>query len=200
MTSDHLTTRQKWENSNFMAEKSVLVLLEDGFEEVETIAPVDVLRRAGARVVLASLGGKHVVRGRSNVSLLPDTTLESVKKPAENFDLLFIPGGPAVMEMRRSPKPKQLAQAFAEAGRIIGAICAAPLVLLDAGLLTGKRFTAHYTTLDELPDALQNERVIRDGNIITSRGMGTALDFALELSRALFDESTATQLANDIML
>jgi 4-methyl-5(b-hydroxyethyl)-thiazole monophosphate biosynthesis len=182
-----------------MSQKSVLVLLAEGFEEIEAIAPIDVLRRAGARVVLAALGEKRLVRGRCAIAVESDVPLAEVENPVKNFDLLLIPGGPAVASLRRTPEAARLAREFAAAGRLVGAICAAPLILLDAGLLAGRRFTAHDSTLDELPAALLGERVVRDGNIITSRGMGTALDFALELARALFGEDTAARVVRDIM-
>ncbi|MEX1048914.1 MAG: DJ-1 family glyoxalase III [Akkermansiaceae bacterium] len=157
--------------------KSVLCLLADGFEEIEAVTPVDLLRRAGVEVVIASLGGQ-IVTGRCGIRLEPDASLGEVD--FDKFDLLFLPGGPGVQELRTDGRAAELAKDFYMRGKTIAAICAAPLILQDAGLLEGKRFTAHFSTRGELPDAL-DERVVIDGELVTSRGAGTALDFALAL-------------------
>jgi len=177
--------------------KRVLCLLTPGFEEIETVAPVDLLRRAGAEVIIASVTGEAAVEGRSNLTLKADTTLREVMH--DPFDLLLIPGGPGVKALRLDGRPAQLARAFAESGRLIGAICAAPTVLADAGLLEGKRFTAHSSVHAELTDALGEERVVEDGNLITSRGAGTAVDFGLVLVKRLFGQARATEVSDAIM-
>lgn len=177
--------------------KSVLCLLADGFEEIETVTPVDLLRRAGVEVVMASLGdGIHVV-GRNGIWMHADTKLADVD-PA-SFDMLFIPGGPAVKALRADGQPAQLAREFAAAGKPVAAICAGPLVLMDAGLLNGKRHTAHDSTYDELPNSLEKERVVQDDGIITARGAGTALDFGLTLVRHLCGAEAADQVAAAVM-
>jgi 4-methyl-5(b-hydroxyethyl)-thiazole monophosphate biosynthesis len=177
--------------------KRVLCLLAPGFEEIETLAPIDLLRRAGAEVILASLTGYSPVTGRSGITVQADATLADVA--GLGFDLLLIPGGPGVKAMRTDGRPAQLARDYAVAGKLVAAICAAPTVLADAGLLAGKRFTAHYSVYGELPQALAGERVVEDGNLITSRGAGTALDFGLVLVRRLFGESAAQEVAKAIM-
>lgn len=177
--------------------KRVLCLLVDGFEEVEALTPVDLLRRAGAEVVLASVTGALVVTGRAEVAVQVDAKLVD----AENdfFDLLLIPGGPGVSTLRADGSAAQLAAAYVKEGKPVAAICAAPTVLADAGLLTGKRFTAHFSVYDELPAALAGERVVEDGLLITSRGAGTALDFGFALVRRLFGEAKAKEVAESIM-
>jgi 4-methyl-5(b-hydroxyethyl)-thiazole monophosphate biosynthesis len=155
----------------------VLCLLADGFEEIEAVTPVDVLRRAGVKVVIASLGGQ-IVTGRGGIRLEPDASLGEVDY--DKFDLLLIPGGPGVQELRTDGRAAELAKDFYMRGKAVAAICAAPLILQDAGLLDGRRFTAHYSARGELPDAL-DERVVSDGELLTSRGAGTALDFAFAL-------------------
>src|SRR5690606_27815722 len=112
--------------------KHVLCVITDGFEEIETITPVDLLRRAEVQVTIASLRAGPVT-GRCGVRLVPDVALEEVKPEA--YDLLLIPGGPGVGEIRRDGRAASLAKDFHEAGKRIAAICAAPLVLHDAGLL-----------------------------------------------------------------
>ncbi len=176
----------------------VLCLLTDGFEEIETFTPVDLLQRAGAEVLLTSLTGRLAVRGRCDVVVQADRLLEAGAE-VEAFDLLFIPGGPGVQALRADGRPAQLARLFARQGKLIGAICAAPTVLADAGLLAGKRFTAHFSVHGELPEALAAERVVEDGCLITSRGAGTALDFGLALVRRLFGEAKAAEIAVAIM-
>lgn len=178
--------------------KCVLCLLTDGFEEIETVCPIDLLRRAGAEVVLATLGDSLSVRGRCDITLIADITLETVADD-HHFDLLLIPGGPGVKALRADGRPAKLARSYFEQDKLIGAICAAPTVLKDAGILEGKRYTAHFSTADELPDALTDDLVIEDGNIITSRGAGTALSFGLSLVARLFDEEKSQEIAASIM-
>jgi 4-methyl-5(b-hydroxyethyl)-thiazole monophosphate biosynthesis len=174
----------------------VLCLLADGFEEIETITPVDLLRRAGVEVVIAALHGTSAT-GRSGIHLTADAALEDVMD--SDFDLLFIPGGPGVTELRRDGRAAALAGRFAAAGKPIAAICAAPLVLMDAGLLDVRRFTAHLSVRDVLTLAL-DERVVIDGNLITSRGAGTALDFGLALVSLLAGQAATDKVAADIMV
>ena len=177
--------------------KRVLCLLVDGFEEIEALTPVDLLRRAGAEVVLASLAPERLVTGRCQVTVRADAVLADVMH--EGFDLLLIPGGPGVAALRADGRPAQLTADHAKEGKLVAAICAAPTVLADAGLLPGKRFTAHFSVYDELPSALPAERVVEDGGIITSRGAGTALDFGFALVRRLFGEEKAQEIATSIM-
>ena len=177
--------------------KRVLCLVADGVEELELVAPVDVLRRAGAEVILAAVGEEVSVTGRNNLMLRADRTLGEVR--AGDFDLLLIPGGAAVAKLRQDGRAAALAKNFVEAGKPVAAICAGPLVLEDAGLLEGKRFTAHFSAANELPGAQTGERVVEDGLIITSRGAGTALEFGLALVDRLFGEAQEEEIARAIM-
>lgn len=183
--------------------KRVLCLLAPGFEEIEMITPVDLLRRAGADVVIASVNGEKLVTGRSNLTVQADATLDetAVATIAANglFDLVLIPGGAGVKALRADGRAASLARAYAGEGKLLAAICAAPTVFLDAGLLSGKRFTAHFSVQDELPEALGLERVVEDGNLITSRGAGTAFDFGLALVRRLFGAKKADEIAASVM-
>ncbi len=178
--------------------KRVLLLLAEGFEEIETLAPVDLLRRAGVEVVTASVAPGIHVTGRSGVTIHADAGLESVA--AEGFDLLVIPGGPGVKVLRADGRAAALARQFVEAGKTVGAICAAPMVLHDAGLLAGRRFTAHDSVWGELPDALGAEKVVEDGPLITSRGAGTAVDFGLALVARLCGQEAADEVARAILV
>lgn len=178
--------------------KRVLCLLAPAFEEIETIAPIDLLRRAEAEVVVASVNGGKLVAGRCGVTIQADASLSDVIE--QEFDLLFIPGGPGVRALRADGRPAQLAKDYSLAGKPVAAICAAPTVLADAGLLTGKRFTAHFSVHTELPGAIGNERVVKDGNIITSRGAGAAVEFGLILVAELLGADKADEVAKAIML
>ncbi|MFT3992604.1 MAG: DJ-1/PfpI family protein [Luteolibacter sp.] len=175
--------------------KRVLCLLVDGFEEIETVTPVDLLRRAGVEVVLAALERKQV-KGRCAMTLVADALLSEIDPG--NFDALLIPGGPGVGEMREDERAAVLAESFAEQGKTVAAICAAPLVLKDAGLLEGKRFTAHFSAHDDLPGVI-DERVVVDGNLITSRGAGTALDFGFALVECLAGVEALEEVQKAIM-
>jgi 4-methyl-5(b-hydroxyethyl)-thiazole monophosphate biosynthesis len=175
--------------------KRVLCLITDGFEEIETVTPIDLLRRAQVEVRIVSLDGK-IVTGRSGIKLLPDGQLDH--QAAEDFDLLFLPGGPGVKALREDGRAAAIAKEFHGRALKIAAICAAPLILHDAGLLDGKRFTSHSSTWDELPDA-EDERVVEDGRIITSRGAGTALDFGFALVEHLAGEAAVDEISEAIM-
>lgn len=177
--------------------KRALCLLAPGFEEIEAITPIDLLRRAGVEVVLASLTDDKLVAGRCFMVLEAETALDNVIN--EPFDLLLIPGGPGVATLREDGRAARLAKQFFEAGHWIGAICAAPTVLKDAGLLDDKKHTAHFSVAEELPSAQSDQRVVRDGQLITSRGAGTALDFGLALVEALAGSSKAREVAAAIM-
>ncbi len=176
----------------------VLCLLAEGFEEIEAVAPVDLLRRAGADVVMASMTGPLHVTGRCDITVHADASLEELD-PAL-FSLLFSPGGPGVKWLREDGRAAALAQRFMQAGKRVAAICAAPLVLKDAGLLEGRRFTAYASTRDELPALLADQRVVVDGLLITSRGAGTAIEFGLALVEQLFGPDKASEIAASIML
>jgi len=175
----------------------VLCLLFPGFEEIETVAPIDLLRRAGVEVVIASLTGETTVTGRCDITLQADTSLTDVIN--DDFDLLLIPGGPGIKGVRADGRAAELAQTYVEAGKPVAAICAAPTVLLDAGLLEGKRFTSHAGVVSELPKSLIDQRVIEDGLLITSRGAATAVEFGLALVRRLRGEETMNDVAKGIM-
>lgn len=177
--------------------KRVLCLLAAGFEEIETVTPIDLLRRAGAEVVVASVGGEPSVTGRSRITLRADAALADVA--GQHFDLLLVPGGPGVKALRSDGRPARLAEEFHQSGKMVAAICAGPTVLKDAHLLENRKFTAHFSVYEELPGALADERVVQDGAILTSRGAGTALDFGLALVRALFGQDKSNEIARAIM-
>lgn len=175
---------------------TVLVPLADGFEEIEAFAPVDLLRRAGVEVVTAALGDGIHVTGRSGLTAHADTTLAAVL--ARDFDLVFLPGGAGVKHLRADPRVRDLVLRQHAAGRWLAAICAAPTVLHDCGLLAGRRYTAHFSVAEELPDILATEKVVTGDKITTSRGAGTAIDFGLHLIALLVSPEKSSEISKAI--
>jgi len=176
--------------------KRVLCLLENGFEEIEAIAPVDLLRRAGIEVVMAGVSSVKVT-GKCGVRVIADALLSEVS--GDDFDALLLPGGPAVMELRKNAEVIALIRAFHASGKLIAAICAAPLLLKDAGLLDDANFTAHFSTRGELPDAL-DERSVYCSQLLTSRGAGTAIEFGLAFVALLAGDEAAAEVSRTIMV
>lgn len=164
----------------------VLVPLAQGCEELEAVTIIDLLRRAGIEVISAGLDSQPVKASRG-VMLLPDTTLDEALK--QDYDMVVLPGGmPGMTNLKNDSRIITLLQNMAAAGKYTCAICAAPVVLAEAGLLSGKRATSFPGFLDKLnlPDvSYLNDAVVADGKVITSRGPGTAMDFALALIEIL---------------
>jgi len=161
----------------------VLMPLAEGFEEIEALTVVDLLRRAGIEVKTAGLEGESVT-GSHQIAVRADTTLNEVADQA--FDMIALPGGPAAKTLRADARVQELVKRMAGAGRHVAAICAAPVALAQAGLLAGKRFTCFPGAVDDFP-ALQSTgaTVERDDRIITGKGPGAAMDFGLALIEAL---------------
>jgi len=175
---------------------TALVLLAEGVEEIEAVTPIDLLRRAGVDVTLASLSDQPHVTGRCGITMHADAALSEIG--GNLFDLLFLPGGPGVKNLRADRRVDAVVRAHAAAGKWVAAICAAPTVLNAAGLLDGRRYTAHFSVAGELPHILAEQRVVVDGNILTSRGAGTALDFGLLLVEKLVSVEKAQEIARSI--
>ncbi len=177
---------------------SVLVIFADGFEEIEAFAPVDLLRRSGVEVTTASLSENCHVTGRSGITAHTDAPLNKVG--ARLFDLLFLPGGAGVKNLRADARVREIVLAHHHADRWLAAICAAPTVLNDCGLLAGRRYTAHFSVASELPQILEEKRVVTDGKITTSRGAGTAVEFGLHLVALLVSPAKAQEVGKAICL
>jgi 4-methyl-5(b-hydroxyethyl)-thiazole monophosphate biosynthesis len=177
---------------------SVLVPLADGFEEIEAIAPIDLLRRAGVDVMVASLSDTRHATGRNGITVHADTTLGSII--GADFDLVFLPGGPGVKNLRADPRVIELVRNQYLADRWLAAICAAPTLLNDCGLLAERRYTAHPSVAGELSAILADERVVTDGKITTSRGAGTAVEFGLHLVALLVSPLKSAEISKAICL
>ena len=173
----------------------ILVPLAPGCEELEAVTVIDLLRRAGIDVVTAGLAAGPV-RASRGVVLVPDTTLDAVQEQV--FDLVVLPGGqPGSDNLEQDPRIRRLLERTADGGGYVAAICAAPKVLASAGLLDGKRATAYPGVLEGMARAavqLDPQPVVRDGRMITSRGPGTAMDFALELIELLVGREKREQV------
>ena len=177
---------------------TVLAILPEGFEELEAVAPIDLLRRAGCAVTVAALGPTRRVTGRNALVLEADALLSELPAGAPACDCLLLPGGPGVQHLRASAAVRELVVRHRAAGAWLAAICAAPAVLHDAGLLAGRRYTAHPSVAGALHAILGDERVVLDGRILTSRGAGTAVDFGLALVAALVSPEKSAEIAASI--
>ncbi len=177
-----------------LTDQRVLCLLFDGVEELELVAPVDLLRRAGLHVTLASLSTPTVI-GRSGIAIAADALIDALD--ISTFDVLLIPGGPGIAAVRAEGRAASFAAEFAEHGKWIAAICAAPLVLHDAKLLEGKNFCAHGSA-HELLSYSNSQAVVIDGRMVTSMGAGTAIEFGLALIEQLLDQDAAAEVAQAI--
>jgi 4-methyl-5(b-hydroxyethyl)-thiazole monophosphate biosynthesis len=179
--------------------KRVVVVLAPGFEEIEAVTPVDVLRRAELDVVLAGVGGT-VVRGAHGVSYECDIALDAIH---DTPDAIVLPGGlPGAQNLGRSDAVQTLAKRVNDKGGVCAAICAAPaFTFAKFGLLDGRTATCYPSFEQEFDRSTTHseERVVVDGNIVTSRGPGTALEFSLKLAEILVSKDCAEALRNRML-
>ena len=178
--------------------RSVYVFCADGFEEVEGLTAVDLLRRAGVSVTMVSIMGRTKITGARNISVNTDILIEDIKEEA---DMLVLPGGmPGVTNLIANEKVKNLVCGQYEAGRYVAAICAAPTAFGAFGILKDKKATCYPGMEAGLHCAeVLYDSVVTDGKVITSRGMGTAIDFGLKLVEILTDQDTSEKLAAAIV-
>lgn len=164
----------------------VLIPLAQGFEDMEAVTVIDLLRRAQIEVISAGLEDGPV-RGSRDTVLVPDTTLDAVLD--QEFDMIVLPGGlPGSQRLDKDERIHRLLRRYHSEDRLVAAICAAPKVLANAGILSGKSATSYpgAVTLEDYPEVkLLGAPVVVDGKVITSRGPGTAMDFALQLIESL---------------
>jgi 4-methyl-5(b-hydroxyethyl)-thiazole monophosphate biosynthesis len=180
--------------------KRVLVPIATGFEEIETLTVVDILRRAEAEVVLAGVSRETPVVGRSNVSVVPDTTLERALDTGR-FDIIVLPGGlPNAHILRDDHRIIGAIREQMDSGGLVAAICAAPLALDKAGVLTGRRLTSHPSVRGELPsEGYCSDRVVVAERVLTSRAAGTAMEFAFAIVRELFGQEKASEINQAVL-
>jgi 4-methyl-5(b-hydroxyethyl)-thiazole monophosphate biosynthesis len=184
--------------------KNAIVLLADGFEEVEAVTPIDYLRRAGIEVTVASTGGNLLVKGARGIVIDADVALyDLINEQQTDVDVIIIPGGmPGAANIAASPEAGALITQATAAGKLICAICAAPAVVLaPLGLLASKKFTC-YPGMEKTVKggSWTDKRVVIDGNIITSRGAGTAGEFAAAIIGQLLGETEADRITQAVLL
>lgn len=183
-----------------MKRPSACVFLANGFEEIEAVTIVDVLRRAGVEVALAAAGPGEGLRrtGAHDIVVEADLPLSDVQ--VARYQAFVVPGGqPGSSHLRDDARVQEMLEEAAAAGHIVAAICAGPIALESAGILRGRQATSFPGV--ELRTAHQREdRVVIDDNVITSRGPGTALEFALALAGRLVSEDVARALANEMLV
>jgi 4-methyl-5(b-hydroxyethyl)-thiazole monophosphate biosynthesis len=176
----------------------VAIILAEGFEELEATAIIDVLRRAGIDVVSAGLS-EGPVASAHKVKVIPDAVINELN--ADDFDMLVLPGGqPGSDNLNADKRVGDLIRDFNDKGKVTGAICAAPYVLANAGILEGKHATSYPSFKEKLGNVEYEEKtVVTDGNVMTSRGPGTAICFGLAIVERFLGPEKAGQI-KDAML
>lgn len=177
----------------------VYLFLANGFEEIEAVVPIDILRRAGVEVKTVSVNDGLEVEGRSRIKMVADCTIKDID--VAGFEMAILPGGqPGTSNLESCGKIREAIKYGMDNGKWIAAICAAPTVLGKAGYLEGKEAVCYPGCEGDLKGAvIGEEAVARCGNIITSRGAGTAMDFAFELVTVLRGEKTAADIKSQVV-
>lgn len=179
--------------------KKVLLLLAPGFEEIEALTVVDILRRAGAKVVCAGIVTGPIT-GRSDIKVLADVSIDEVAN--ETFDMVVLPGGaPGTANLKKDERVKAILTAHAANKKtVIAAICAAPTVLSAFGITKGRKVTSYPGVRGELKNEIvSDERVVVDGLIITSQSPGTAMEFSFKLVETLFGAEKAREVNKGVI-
>ena len=177
----------------------ILVPLAEGFEEIEAMSVIDILRRADVEVVTAGLK-EGLAQGAHKVKVMPDTTLEKIDY--RDFDGLVLPGGaPGFINLGNDERILNMAREMDRAGKYVAAICAAPSVLIKAGVLQGRRATVSPSGKAQVEDCadFSEDRVVVDKNLITSRSPGTAVEFSLKLVEVLMGKEKMQQIKEQTM-
>lgn len=179
--------------------KQVCVFLADGFEEIEGLTVVDLLRRAGVTVTMVSITGEYTVHGAHGIHVQADKLFGEVDYKSQ--DMVVLPGGmPGTLHLGEHEGVKQVLEQYYAEGKYIAAICAAPSVLGKYGILKGRKATSYPGFEDALKEAIYvYDEVAVDDFVITSRGMGTAIAFSLKLIEKLIDVQKAEEIGKSII-
>ncbi|MDR1105934.1 MAG: DJ-1/PfpI family protein [Treponema sp.] len=185
--------------------KKAIVFLAEGFEEVEAVTPIDYLRRAGVDVTTAALGASRTVKGAHGMEINADAAFAELAKKADAgfWDAVILPGGGGGSKnLAASKETGELVRAMAASGKLVAAICASPAVVLaPLGILKGRKFTCYPGMEKEVSGASwSSDPVVTDGNIITSRGAGTAGAFALAVIGKLVSEAEGKKIAGQVVM
>lgn len=182
-----------------MEQKKVVVMLADGFEEVEAITQVDLLRRADIPVNTVSIMGRNNVTGSHGIPVEADCLFEEVD--FNEVRMIVLPGGmPGTANLGNCVPLTDMIKQFAADDRPLGAICAAPMVFASCGILEGKKATIYEGMEEHLKGAVHiSGNVVQDGNILTSKGPGTAMDFGLALIRFLEGDAKSEEIAGGLL-
>lgn len=181
--------------------KKVAVLLGDGFEPIEAVAPIDILRRGGVDVTLVACQANDTVTSAQNIDLCTEANSKEIN--LTDFDMLIIPGGSGGVEvLKANPTVKTALTHFMTEGLPVGAICAGPTVLNEFGLLEGHKATCYPSCEEGFPEGVYTNTigVVADNNLITASGPGQALLFGFALLQKLTDTPTAQSVATDMLL
>jgi len=174
----------------------VMVPLANGFEEIEALTIVDVLRRAGIEVETVGIVGS-VIQGAHGVKVMTDKRLMEVR--ADQYDAIVLPGGSGYKNLARSSILMKMLKEFNARNKVIGAICAAPAILAKEGLLDDKRATI-YPGMEKQLSYPRGNRVVVDGNIVTSQAPGTAMELSLALVKKLLGDKAMQKLKRELVV
>ncbi|MBF0263716.1 MAG: DJ-1/PfpI family protein [Gammaproteobacteria bacterium] len=189
--------------------KNVLIILAEGFEELEAVTVIDLLRRADITVTIVSLDNStqlNPVTASRGTKILPDISIDTAL--TQSFDLLVLPGGlPGADNLNKDKRVHQIIEKMNKEGKYISAICAAPRVLMEANLLSNKTYTCYPDSVDlkkykkvQTKGSLRiDKNVTLCNNVVTSKGPGTAIEFALTLISLLTDKLTANNIADGLL-
>lgn len=178
--------------------KKVMVLLANGFEEIEALATVDIIRRANLRCDMVSIG-EELVESSHGMFVKADKTIGTIE---DDYDAIILPGGmPGAKNLKENNEVINLIKRFNEEGKIIGAICAAPIVLYASEILQGKNYTCYPGFENDMQGCLYTGAMVeKHGNIITGKGPGAAFDFAFSILRELGYEALVNSIKNGMLI
>ncbi len=176
----------------------IYMFLAEGFEEVEALCPLDLMRRAGLSVTTVGIGGKEII-GAHGITVKADIT--DSQYSGDGMEMVFLPGGmPGTLNLAKSPTVNEAIEYAVKNGKYIAAICAAPSILGDKGLLAGKEAICYPGFEERLTGAvISSSKVVQDGNIITAAGMGVAMDMGLSIVELFCEKTTADDLRSAVI-
>jgi 4-methyl-5(b-hydroxyethyl)-thiazole monophosphate biosynthesis len=180
--------------------KKAIVLLAEGFEDIEALTPVDILRRGKLSCTICSVDDKNEKTSSRGTTVKTDEILKNIN--IDEYDAVILPGGlPGATNLRDNDNVIKLVSAFNKNGKLVAAICAAPIVLDKAGIIKNKNVTSNPNFKDELKEVNYKEDfVVQDGNIITSRGAATSIYFAFKILENLSDEETVERVKRSTLM